>query len=209
MDHLWLFAVLVFGIIVVPGMDMAFVLSSTLVDGKRAGAAAIAGIVLGGVVHVAMSATGVGLLVQHWPGVFNALLLLGAAYVAWMGLSMWRRPGALTDLTQGSSLSARRRFSGALLTCLVNPKAYAFMIAVFPQFMRPGQGSPWAQAVTLGAIIALTQAAVYGTVAVGAAGVRDWLHRSAANQVLLSRLVGALLLLTAAWTVWHSWSLGR
>ena len=112
-------------------------------------------------------------------------------------------------MTQGSSLSARRRFSGALLTCLVNPKAYVFMIAVFPQFMRPGQGSLWAQAVTLGAIIALTQAAVYGTVALGAAGVRNWLHRSAANQVLLSRLVGALLLLTAAWTVWHSWSLGR
>ena len=37
MDPLWLFALFVFGIIVVPGMDMAYVLSSSLVDGRRAG----------------------------------------------------------------------------------------------------------------------------------------------------------------------------
>ena len=38
--HLCLFALFVFGIVVVPGMDMAFVLSSALVDGRRAGLAA-------------------------------------------------------------------------------------------------------------------------------------------------------------------------
>jgi threonine/homoserine/homoserine lactone efflux protein len=205
-DHLWLFAVLVFGIIAVPGMDMAFVLSSTLVDGQKAGIAAIAGIVLGGMVHVAMSATGIGLLIQHWPGVFNVLLLLGAAYVAWLGVRMWREPAALTELQQGSSQPVARRFGGALLTCLLNPKAYVFMIAVFPQFLRPAQGSLFAQAVILGAIIAFTQAAVYGAVAVSASGMRDWLRRSTANQIRVTRAVGSLLLLTAAWTVWHSWT---
>jgi threonine/homoserine/homoserine lactone efflux protein len=81
------------------------------------------------------------------------------------------------------------------------------MIAVFPQFLRPTQGSLFAQAVILGAIIAFTQAAVYGAVSVGASGMRDWLRRSSANQTRRTRTVGPLLLLTAAWTVWHRWSI--
>nr|WP_255413720.1 LysE family transporter [Rhodoferax sp. TS-BS-61-7] len=90
MEHLWLYAVLVAGIVVLPGMDMAFVLASTLVDGRRSGAAAVAGIVLGGMVHVAMGALGVGLLLQHFPLAFNALLLAGSLYVAWMGYGLLR-----------------------------------------------------------------------------------------------------------------------
>jgi threonine/homoserine/homoserine lactone efflux protein len=52
--------------------------------------------------------------------VFN-VLLLGAAYVAWMGVSMWREPGALRELEQGRSQPIAHRFAGALLTCLLTP----------------------------------------------------------------------------------------
>ncbi|MEZ0307134.1 MAG: LysE family translocator, partial [Ramlibacter sp.] len=62
--HLWLFFLMVFGIIVLPGMDMAFVLASSLKGGRRAGLLAVAGIVAGGVCHVAGSALGIGLLLQ-------------------------------------------------------------------------------------------------------------------------------------------------
>lgn len=58
--HLWLYFALVAGIILLPGMDMAFVMASSLVDGRKAGAAAVAGIVAGGIIHVAMGALGVG-----------------------------------------------------------------------------------------------------------------------------------------------------
>ena len=47
MEPVWLYAVLVFGIIVLPGMDMAFVLSSALAAGRRAGFAAVAGLMAG------------------------------------------------------------------------------------------------------------------------------------------------------------------
>jgi len=51
-SQLWLFFVLVLGIIALPGMDMAFVLGSTLVDGFKGGVAALAGVVAGGVAHI-------------------------------------------------------------------------------------------------------------------------------------------------------------
>ena len=208
MDHLWLFALFVFGIIVLPGMDMAFVLASSLVDGRRGGLAAVAGMVAGGAVHVLMGALGVGLLLQVVPSAFNVLLTAGALYVAWMGVGLWRSPGALTQVKAQPSRPAARTFAQAMATCLLNPKAYVFMVAVFPQFIRPALGNVAAQAVALGAIVAATQALVYGTVAVGAAGLQQRLRASAAAQLRLARAVALLLLLTAAWTLWTGWGAG-
>ena len=48
LEHLWLYFVLLVGIVVVPGMDMMFVLANALTGGRRAGLAATAGIMLGG-----------------------------------------------------------------------------------------------------------------------------------------------------------------
>lgn len=204
--HLWLFALFVFGIIVVPGMDMAFVLSSAVVDGRRAGFAAVAGLVAGGAIHVAMGALGIGLLLQIIPAAFNALLIAGALYVAWMGIGLWRSPATLAEVAATASRPLRHTFARALVTCLLNPKAYLFMVAVFPQFLRPERGPLPAQAVVLGAIIALTQVLIYGSVAIGADGLRSGLMGNARAQSMLGRAVAVLLMGTAAWTLWHGWS---
>lgn len=206
MDPLWLFALFVFGIVIVPGMDMAFVLSSALVDGARAGLAAVAGLVVGGIVHVAMGALGVGWLLQHFPAAFNALLLAGAAYVAWMGWTLWRHPATLGEVQDQPSRALGQTFGRAVMTCLLNPKAYVFMVAVFPGFLATRDRPLWLQAVALGAIVAVTQAAVYGAVALGASGLRSRLRSSVATQTVVARGVAALLVATAGWTVWQGWS---
>jgi threonine/homoserine/homoserine lactone efflux protein len=208
--HLWLFFVMVFGVVLLPGLDMAFVMASALVDGRRAGGSAVAGIVVGGAVHVAMGAIGVGVLLRLLPEAFNVLLLAGALYIAWIGASLWRGAAALGDM--GVSATRRSRslpatFGRAALTCLLNPKAYVFMLAIFPQFLRPEYGPIWLQAVVLGLIIAFTQAAVYGAMALGAASARDWLHANPASQVRLGRAVGAVLMLAAIWTGWEGWKM--
>ena len=205
MDHLWLFALFVFGIIVLPGMDMAFVLASSLVDGRRAGLAAVAGMVAGGAVHTLMGALGVGLLLRLVPGAFNTVLAAGALYVAWMGVALWRSPATLAQVGEQPSRAPLSTFARALATCLLNPKAYLFMVAVFPQFVRPAQGGVAGQVVAMGAIIVLTQALVYGAVALGAAGLRARLQSSQAAQARIARGVALLLLGTSAWALGTGW----
>jgi threonine/homoserine/homoserine lactone efflux protein len=209
MDPLWLFALLVFGIIAMPGMDMAFVLSSALADGRKGGFAAVAGIVAGGMAHVVMGTLGVGLVLQALPAAFNLLLTAGALYVGWIGWSLWRHPASLGAVESGGSRTAAQAFRRALATCLLNPKAYVFMVAVFPQFVRPDQGSLTAQAVVLGAIIVATQVLVYGAVALGADGLRIRLLHSAERQKTLARGVALLLAGTAAWALLHGWQAQR
>jgi threonine/homoserine/homoserine lactone efflux protein len=205
MEQLWLFALLVFGIIALPGLDMAFVLSSTLADGRRGGFAALAGIVAGGIAHTAMGTLGIGLLLQTFPAAFNALLVAGALYVAWIGWNLWRAPGALGAVDAGASRTWGQTFSRALGTCLLNPKAYVFTVAVFPQFIHPERGSLLAQALAMSAIVIAIQVMVYGGVALGAAGLRQRLVHSADGQVVLGRGVAVLLVATAIWALWHSW----
>ncbi|MDP1742352.1 MAG: LysE family translocator [Polaromonas sp.] len=204
-SHLWLFFVMVFGIIVLPGLDMAFVMASSLVDGRRSGLSAVAGTMAGGAVHVVLGAIGVGAILAIFPLAFQAMLLVGTLYIGWMGLSLWRGATALGEIGDARSRSLSATFGRAALTCLLNPKAYMFMLAVFPQFLRPSYGPIWLQAVVLGLIIALTQGTVYGAIALGAAHVKDWLRHNPRSQVRLGQAVGGVLILAASWTAWSAW----
>lgn len=208
-SHYALYFALVAGVIVLPGMDMAFVLASTLARGPRAGLVAVAGLVAGGAVHLALGALGAGLLLLSAPALYNAVLLAGALYMAWLGASLWRSADAI-GLPQAGGGAGRARghaatFGAALATCLLNPKAYVFMLAVFPQFLRPGQGTVAAQAMVLGGITAATQAAVYGSVALAAGRMHGALQTNPGAPGRLGRIVAVLFVAVAGVTLWQGW----
>jgi threonine/homoserine/homoserine lactone efflux protein len=202
----WLYFVLVFGIIVVPGMDMAYVMASALAGGRRAGFAAVAGTVIGGFGHLLMGMLGIGLLVHSFPTAANIMLLLGCAYLAWIGWSLMSGATALGEVDGGAPKPLGTVFGQALLTCLLNPKAYLFTFAVFPQFMRPDQGPILLQGLVLGAITAATQIGVYGAVALGAARLRRWLSNNRDAQVRLGQGIGGMLIAAAVWAAYQSWA---
>jgi threonine/homoserine/homoserine lactone efflux protein len=202
---LWLFFCFVFGIIIVPGMDMTFVLANALAGGRRLGLYATAGVVAGGVVHVAVGALGVGAVLKLFPALFNLLLLAGAAYIAWIGFALLRRGASLGAIPAARSRDAIAAFQQGVLTCLLNPKAYLFMFAVFPQFLRPEAGQIWLQAATLGTIIAATQFGVYGGLAIAAGGGRGVLAAHPRAEAALGRAVGALLIVVAMLTLVEGW----
>jgi len=203
--HLVLFFGLVFGVVILPGLDMAFVLASALVGGRRAGFAAVGGLVAGGACQVAIGATGTAVLLRTAPGAFGALLVAGSAYMVWIGIGLLRAPARFAlpaEDQDGPSDPARdgspgRAFRRAMVTNLLNPKAHLFMVAVFPQFVRPEYGPLWIQGIVLGVIVAVTQAAVYGGVAWSASAARDRLAARPGMLRFAGRAVGLLLVVTA------------
>jgi threonine/homoserine/homoserine lactone efflux protein len=205
--QLWVFFALVAGVVLLPGLDMAYVLASALVDGRRGGLAATAGIVAGGVVHVALGAFGLMAVLRVWPAAFNAILFAGAAYVAWIGIGLLRARAVMLATTTQRPRALSNTVRQGLLTSLLNPKAYLFTLAVFPQFLRPHDGALWRQAGVLWVIIAATQIAVYGGVAFAGDRARVWFGARPAANVLLAKSVGALLLVIAAYTAYAGWRL--
>lgn len=204
--QLGLFFIVIFSVIALPGLDMAFVLASTLRGGNGAGLAAVAGIMLGGAAHIVMGVLGVAAILAVWPPLFNALLLAGALYIAWIGLGLLRSREGVSLPGTGRPPRGRSVFLQGMLTCLLNPKAYVFMLAIFPQFLHPERGGLWTQAAALGLVTAFTQAAVYGAVAVGAVRAHRWLGGNPEAGVRAARAVGAVLVGAALLTVLQGWA---
>ncbi len=202
---LWLFFALVFGVVALPGMDMAFVASSALVRGLRGGLVAVTGIVVAGMLHTIVGASGVAALLVLWPAAFNAFLVAGAAYMAWVGASLLRSTGGVAPARAIPVASDATIFRRAMLTCLLNPKAYAFMLAVFPAFIRSTTYPMPIQASRLGAVIALSQLLVYGTVAILVASAKQWTGMTPNGQRGATRVVGAALIIGAVATLAFAW----
>ena len=203
--HLWLFFVMVFGVVLLPGLDMAYVMASALVGGRRTGLVATAGVVAGGACHVLMAAFGIMAVLKLWPAAFNSMLLAGALYIAWIGWSLLRSRATFGALPTQSARTQAATFRRGMLTCLLNPKAYLFMLAIFPQFLKPEYGALWLQALVLWMIIACTQAGIYGGMALAGDRVRTWLESRPAANVLVARGVGTLLVATAVFTAYEGW----
>ncbi len=197
-QNLWIYAVLLFGIIIVPGMDMFFVIASSLKGGWRLGLAATLGIMLGGAVHTIFGAVAFGVMSGLPPAVFMLILLAGAAYMAWIGVTLIRSTITVEGVGYVDSKSWMRAFWQGTMTCLLNPKAYLFVIAVYPQLMRAQYGPVWRQAFVMGALTIATQFLIYASLGAAAARSRSLLSTNPEATIWLGRTVGVLFILAAA-----------
>jgi threonine/homoserine/homoserine lactone efflux protein len=203
LQSLTIFTALLFGIIIVPGMDMLFALTNALTGGKRAGFAAVAGIMLGGVVHTATGTLGVGVLSLVMPWLRQPLILAGALYMIWIGISLLRSSIVVDHIGAARIRPQWTILRQGLVTCLLNPKAYLFIMAVYPQFMKPAFGPLWQQALVMGMLTIAMQALVYGTIVLAAATSRNLLLQNPVATVWTGRLAGGALIMAAAWTAWQ------
>lgn len=203
--HLWLYFILVFSVILTPGMDMAYVLASALTGGRTSGFAAIAGIVTAAVLHMASAVLGISLLLRLYPAAFRVMLLAGALYIAWIGIGIIRRASVLRVEAQAPVRPPRMAFRQGMLTNLLNPNAYLFTLAVIPQFLRPGDGPLWLQGTVLWSLGSLCEVVIYGAVTLLAAKLRAFLEADPAAAARMSRLVGVMLMLAGAVAAVSGW----
>lgn len=181
-------AILLF--LALPGPGTFALLTSTGKGGRRGGAAATLGLILGDQVLLWLAVAGVAALLAAHPLLFKGVQWLGAAYLAWIGLQL--------ILARGGDASPIRIEAGhylrqAFLITLLNPKAIVFYMAFFPLFIDPAthQGLPTFAAMA--ATIALISAAYCLALVLLADAVSA---RVRANQRLakaLQRLAGVAL----------------
>ena len=124
---------------VTPGPANLFAVATGAGRGKSAALIGVAGMNAATLVWFGAAALGLGALVTAFPEAFRLIALLGAVYVAWLGVSAITkafRAGADTaDPTDG----ARRRgaFLDGFAVQIANPKAILFFTAVLPPFLDP------------------------------------------------------------------------
>jgi threonine/homoserine/homoserine lactone efflux protein len=200
-SNLWLYFLVISGVIILPGMDMAYVMGSSMKGGYRAGFAAVTGTMVGGICHMIIGATGVSAVLNLMPWAYNVMLIAGAAYIAWLGWGLIQVNSLAGPEAGQGAANLQKSFVGAVATCMLNPKAYIFMLAIFPQFIRRDGDSIWLQTSVLSLITAGTQLIVYGAVAIMAVQAQQVLANKPRTNALLAKGIGVLLIAAAVVTL--------
>lgn len=172
-----------------PGPDNLFVLMISASEGRRAGFAVVAGLMVGVMGHTLAVALGLAALFAASATAFTVLKLAGAAYLLYLAWGAWRAPaslGAPGEPAQRAQAWPRLVARGVVMN-LTNPKVLLFFLALLPQFVTPGRGSVAGQIVALGALFIVAGSLVFGAIVLAAGALRERLARSARAQRLLNR----------------------
>lgn len=177
--------------LMIPGPGNLAIVTSTGKGRVAGGLAATAGIVAGDQVLIWAAVAGLAALLKASPLLFAAVQWLGAAYLAWLGVRMWRSaPGDKPVV----NIQPGQYFRQSLLITVLNPKAIVFYMAFFPLFVDPRRHAGWEAFAVLAATAAVLTLA-YGAVATVLAHVlaaRLRAHQGATRW--LNRVAGTLLL---------------
>ena len=134
----WLaFAVASAILLVIPGPTVLLVVSYALGQGWRAALPVAVGVALGDLTAMTLSLLGIGALLAASATLFTALKLIGAAYLVWLGVKLWRAGDALDADPRTEVASRTRMLAHAWLVTALNPKSITFFVAFLPQFVSP------------------------------------------------------------------------
>ncbi|TKC79066.1 LysE family translocator [Trinickia terrae] len=142
----WLYVATVFVVSAIPGPNMLLVMTHGAQHGLRRSSATMAGCLSALVLMLSVSAAGLGVFLEAWPAMFNALRLIGAAYLVYLGVKAWRanvdaEPAETAADEAGNTLAKPVRspatlFRNGFLVASSNPKAILFAAALLPQFIN-------------------------------------------------------------------------
>ena len=188
-----LFAAACLAFLVIPGPSVFYIVTRSLVQGRRAGVTSMLGVQAGGLVHVVAAAFGVSALIASSAAAFTVVKYAGVAYLVFLGLRklLGRDHAALEDVPRGSASTAHL-FTHGVIVNVLNPKTALFFLAFLPQFVDPSAGPVAPQMLVLGTMLVCIGVLSDGTYALLAAGAGNKLRSAVATRRKLERVSGGV-----------------
>lgn len=158
--ELWIaFTLASAALLAVPGPTVLLVVSYALGKGRARALATVPGVALGDFTAMTVSLLGAGAILAASTTLFTVLKLVGAVYLVWLGIQLWRAGGSMSEITaSGAPADRPRMFWNAYVVTALNPKGVVFFVAFVPQFVDPA-GPLLAQFAILEATFVLLAAA--------------------------------------------------
>lgn len=142
LDLFLLYLMAAVGLSLTPGPNGLLSLTHGACFGLRRTVATVLGGGLGFFLLIAASLAGMGALLSASEQAFTIAKWLGAAYLVYLGIRVWRSPAPVVSLGSdpgaAGQLSPVAMFNQGFLVAVSNPKALIFFAAFLPQFMIPG-----------------------------------------------------------------------
>jgi homoserine/homoserine lactone efflux protein len=185
------FLILTIVLLLTPGPIVTLVIATSAGKGLRAGLVTVAGTSLGNALLLATIAFGLGFILRNAGIAFDALRLIGAAYLVWLGIRAWRGAGQTAPAAPD-----HLQFWRGFLVAISNPKAIAFYTAFLPQFVDPALPAARQLAIMCSVTVLLGTITDSGWAILAGLG-RAWLMKRHAK--LIGRLSGLALIGGGIW----------
>ncbi|GAB2183737.1 LysE family translocator [Roseibium sp. LAB1] len=185
-------------VLAIPGPTIMLVVSYALTQGRKSALASVLGVGLGDATAATASLMGLGAILAASATAFTVLKWVGAIYLVWLGIKMWRSRATALGPHQVADVPARKIFWHAYVVTALNPKGIVFFMAFLPHFIAP-KAPVVPQLALLGTtfvVLGILNAAVY---ALAAAALGQKL-RNPSLLMLINKVGGAFLISAAAMT---------
>ncbi|MDR5737027.1 MULTISPECIES: LysE family translocator [unclassified Caballeronia] len=199
----WLpFAIASAILVAIPGPTVLLVVSYALGHGRKYALATTIGVALGDLTAMTASMLGLGVVLAASAELFTVVKWIGAAYLVYLGVKLWRAPVIDPDaITASDDLRTGRILAHAYAVTTLNPKSIIFFVAFVPQFIDPHAASVSQIAIFEGTFVGLAAANALAY-ALLASGARRAIRKPSVQRVV-NRTGGALLMgagvFAAAW----------
>ncbi|WP_376709587.1 LysE family translocator [Pseudochrobactrum lubricantis] len=131
-------------LLVIPGPTILLVVSYALGQGWRTAMPMAAGVALGDFTAMTLSMLGIGALLAASATIFTIVKWLGAAYLIWLGIKLFRSGASMQAEARDADVSPVKMLAHAWLVTSLNPKSITFFVAFLPQFLDR-YGDFWTQ----------------------------------------------------------------
>jgi threonine/homoserine/homoserine lactone efflux protein len=129
-----LFSVMVAGALV-PGVGVLTVLARTAAAGVSHGIAVTLGIALGDILYIVIALFGLSFLAEALGDGFVLIKYLGAIYLVWLGITVWRSGSKTTEIQKATESSLQSSFFAGLVITMADQKAILFYFGLLPAFL--------------------------------------------------------------------------
>jgi len=182
---------------IVPGPTVTVIIANSLKHGTRAGLGIVAGTQAGVVIWMMIAALGLGAAIQVMGIWFDVLRYVGAAYLVWLAVKLFRSKGDLA-MAAASDKPRRSFFMQGFVVIMSNPKMLVLFGALIPPFIPQG-ADVMKTTLLLGFTFAFIAAISDSAYAVLAGRAGKWLSQKRIR--LLEIISGSCLVGGAAWMV--------
>ena len=197
---LLLFIPTFFLVSITPGMCMTLAMTLGMSVGIKKTLWMMWGELLGVAIVAIAAVIGVSAVMLQHPQTFSVLKLIGAGYLAFIGINMWRSRGKLALSSNNvitQNIKRSTLFKQGLITAIANPKGWAFMVSLLPPFINPELSLPPQLAMLL-LIILISEFICMMIYAAGGSTIGKLLTKGK-NIKIMNKVSGTLMMFVAIW----------
>jgi threonine/homoserine/homoserine lactone efflux protein len=179
---------------VVPGPAVAYIVTQSIDQGRRAGVVSALGVASGGLVHVAAATIGLSALIASSATAFTVVKLVGAVYLIGVGIRRILHEDEPVDGARPARAPLASLYRQGVIVNVLNPKTALFFLAFLPQFVDRDH-TVWPQVALLGVLFVLVAVLSDMTYALVSDAIAGRLRRTGTGAKLRRWFTGGVFVL--------------